>query len=337
MALANPPCQFYCGMPLITDEGYALGTLCVLDFEPRQLAFEEIESLRWLSHQVVTLLELRRRLIENGQMIKELDQARIEAAAEKARVEELLENILPASIAHELKTTGRVQPRYTRSATVLFADFQGFTLLAERAEPVALVGLLDRYFTAFDDIVARNGLEKLKTVGDAYMAVAGLPATNGRHPTDACLAALEMQATVAKIKALNEKALLPALELRVGIHTGPVISGIVGNRRFTFDIWGDAVNTASSMEAHGVPGRINVSETVAGHVKALFELEPRGSVEAKHERAHEMFFLNRLKPEFSRGLDGSEPNENFATEYDRLPGARILPFVCPQNGLTLPL
>lgn len=91
------------------------------------------------------------------------------------------------------------------------------------------------------------------------------------------------------------------------------------------------------MEAHGVPGRINVSETVAGHVKALFELEPRGSVEAKHERAHEMFFLNRLKPEFSRGLDGSEPNENFATEYDRLPGARILPFVCPQNGLTLPL
>jgi adenylate cyclase len=319
MALANPPCQFYCGMPLITDEGYALGTLCVLDFEPRQLAFEEIESLRWLSHQVVTLLELRRRLIENGQMIKELDQARIEAAAEKARVEELLENILPASIAHELKTNGRVQPRYTRSATVLFADFQGFTLLAERAEPVALVGLLDRYFTAFDDIVGRHGLEKLKTVGDAYMAVGGLPATNGRHPVDACLAALEMQATVAKIKALSEKALLPALELRVGIHTGPVISGIVGNRRFTFDIWGDAVNTASSMEAHGVPGRINVSETVAGHVKALFELEPRGSVEAKHQRAHEMFFLNRLKPEFSRGLDGSEPNENFATEYDRRP------------------
>jgi adenylate cyclase len=206
-----------------------------------------------------------------------------------------------------------VLPKYIRSATILFADFQGFTLLAERTEPATLVALLDQYFRPFDDIVARHGLEKVKTIGDAYMAVAGLPATDRRHPIDACLAALDMQATVARIKLRTAKMRLPALDLRVGIHTGPVISGVVGNRRFSFDIWGDAVNTASFMEAHCLPGRINISETVAGHVKALFELEPRGSIEAKHERAHQMFFLNRMKPEHSRGRD-NRLLENFAAE-----------------------
>jgi adenylate cyclase len=246
-----------------------------------------------LSRQVLTVLELRRRLIEHDRTIRELDQARHEAATQKARAEELLDNLLPAVIAEELKKNGRVQPRYIRSATVLFADLQGFTLLAERAEPAALVGLLDQYFTAFDDIVARRGLEKIKTIGDAYMAVGGVPETDRPHPVDACLAALEMQAAAARIRSRSEKMRLPPLELRVGIHTGPVISGVVGNRRFAFDIWGDAVNTTSSMEAHCLPGRINVSDTVAGHVKALIELEPRGPMEAKHERTHEMFFLNR--------------------------------------------
>ncbi len=166
--------------------------------------------------------------------------------------------------------------------------------------------------------MARHGLEKLKTVGDAYMAVAGVPAANRRHPIDTCLAALEMQATVARMKALREKMRLPVLELRVGIHAGPVISGVVGKHKFTFDVWGDTVNTAALMEANGMPGRINISETVAGHVRTLFQLEPRGSIVAKHERAHEMFFLNRLKPEFSRDPEGRIPNQNFAAECNRL-------------------
>jgi adenylate cyclase len=320
MVVGDPHCRFYCGVPLITDEGYALGTLCVMDFEPRRLTFEQTEALRRLSRQVLTLLELRRRLIEHDQMIRRLDQAHREVAAQKARADELLRDLLPAAIADELKTNGRVQPRYIRSATVLFADVQGFTLLAERAEPAALVGLLDQYFTAFDDIVARRGLEKIKTMGDAYMAVSGVPESDRRHPVDACLAALEMQATAARIKSRSDKMRLPSLELRIGIHTGPVISGVVGSRRFSFDIWGDAVNTAALMEAHCLPGRINVSDTVAGRVKALFELEPRGPVEAKHERRHEMFFLNRLKQEFSRDAAGHRPNESFAAEYDRLTG-----------------
>jgi adenylate cyclase len=323
MVAKDPPCRFYCGMPLITDEGYALGTLCVMDFEPRQLAFEQTESLRRLSHQVLAQLELRRRLIEHDQTIRELDQARLEAATEKARAEELLGNVLPMPIADELMRSGRVQPKYARSATTLFADIQGFTLLAERTEPARLIDLLDQYFSALDEICARYGLEKVKTIGDAYMAVAGVLAPDRRHPIDACLAALDMQTLVDRFQARFHTIEEHAMQLRIGIHTGPVIAGVVGNHRLTFDIWGDAVNTAWFMEACGAPGRINVSETVAGHVQGLFELEPRGSIEAKHDRAHEMFFLNRLKAEYSRSADGRLPNDNFLAEYKRLGGSRL--------------
>jgi class 3 adenylate cyclase len=314
----EPYLQFYCGIPLVTEAGYALGTLTVMDFEPRQLAFEQTEALHRLARQVMTQLELRRQLIEYDRSMKELDQAHADLSAEKARTEELLANILPVSIAEELKKSGKVQPKYEPSATILFADFKGFTLLAERMEPVALIGLLDQYFTAFDEIVTRHGLEKLKTIGDAYMAVAGVPAANRRHPVDTCLAALEMHAVTTRMKAQREKMRLPALDLRIGIHTGSVISGVVGRRKFTFDIWGDAVNTAALMETNGASGRINVSETVAGNVKTLFELEPRGAIEAKHGRKHEMFFLNRLKPEYSRDADGRMPNEKFVAECNRL-------------------
>ena len=315
---SDPHLKFYCSMPLITGDGYALGTLCVMDFEPRQLEFEQAESMRRLSHQVVSQLELRRRLIEYRQMIKELDQAHAEAAAEKSRTEELLANILPPAVADELKRSGKVQPKYHPAATILFTDFKGFTLLAERTEPGALIGLLDQYFTAFDEIVSRLGLEKLKTVGDAYMAVAGVPTPNRRHAIDASLAALEVLAVVSRMKIMREKMRLPALEVRVGLHSGPVMSGVVGKNKFTFDIWGEAVNTAALMEANGTPGRVNVSETVAGHVKTLFELEPRGPIVAKHDKAHEMFFLNRLKPEFSRDPQGCAPNQAFAAECSRL-------------------
>ncbi len=314
----EPHFKFYCGIPLINGEGYALGTICVMDFEPRQLTFEQIASLRSLSRQVMSQLELRRKLIEFDQTIKDLHQARSEVATEKARTEELLYNILPVPIAEELKSNGRVQPKYIPSATILFADFKGFTLLAERMEPVALIGLLDQYFTAFDEIMARHGLEKLKTIGDAYMAVAGVTEPSRRHAIDACLAAMAMQASLAQMNARREKMRLPVLGLRVGLHTGPVMSGVVGRKKFTFDIWGDAVNTAALMESRGEAGRINISEAVAGHVKTLFELEPRGSIEAKHGRRLDMYFLSRVMADLSRSSAGLEPNEKFTAECNRL-------------------
>ncbi|MBR0958941.1 adenylate/guanylate cyclase domain-containing protein [Bradyrhizobium japonicum] len=325
MVSLTPPRRFYCGMPLITDEGYALGTLCVMDFEPRQLSFEQTEALRMLSHQVLAQLELRRKLIENHQTIRQLEQARLEIAAERARAEELLRNVLPAPIADELTQQGRVQPKYTRSATILFADIQGFTQLAERTEPASLIHLLDEYFSTLDEIGARYGLEKVKTMGDAYMAVAGVISPDRRHSIDVCLAALEMRTRLDHLRTQCEAIGEHTLQLRIGIHTGPVISGVVGNRRMTFDIWGDAVNTAWFMEAFGVAGHINVSETVAGHVHGLFELHSRGPIVAKHARTHEMFFLNGLKREYSRNADGSLPNDHFLAEYRRLGGSRLAP------------
>jgi class 3 adenylate cyclase len=302
LVVGSPHCRFYCGMPLITDEGYALGSLCVMDVEPRQLSLKQRESLRRLSRQVLTQLKLRQQLIEHGRTIKELEQAREEAAFEKARAEQLLDNVLPTSVAEELKRTGKVEPKYTASATILFADFRGFTLLAEQMEPALLVGLLDQYFTAFDDIIARYGLEKVKTIGDAYMAVGGVFETDRRHPVNACLAALEMREKVAAIRSRRGELGLPALELRIGIHSGPVVSGVIGTRRFAFDMWGEAVNKAAFMEAHCPPGRINISEAVVRRVETFFELESRGSIEVKHERMHPMYFLDGLKTEFLRGF-----------------------------------
>jgi class 3 adenylate cyclase len=190
-----------------------------LDLEPRRLTFEQTEALRRLSRQVLTLLELRRRLIEHNQTIAQLELAREEVAVQKARADELLDNLLPRAIADELKQYSRVRPKYIRSATVLLADFQGFTLLSERAEPAALIGLLDAYFSAFDDVVAGYGLEKIKTIGDAYMAVGGVPET-GSPPSDRRLPRSARNASNRRPYEVAKHRLgLPSMELRIGVHT----------------------------------------------------------------------------------------------------------------------
>ena len=155
-------------------------------FEPRDLTFEQSESLRRLSHQTMAQLELRRKLIE-------LSGARQELESEKTKSNELLLNILPAKIEEELKNGNEVEPKYYKSATIMFTDFQGFTRFAEASEPRTLVNDLNQYFSAFDEIIERHNLEKLKTIGDAYMCAGGLPEENRSHPVDACLAALEIQ------------------------------------------------------------------------------------------------------------------------------------------------
>jgi class 3 adenylate cyclase len=306
-----PHFRFYCGLPLVTPEGHVLGTLCVMDFQVRHLTFEQIESLRRLSRQLLSQLELRRRLFE-------LDQARGEAAAERERSESLLACVLPRAVADELKGSGKVAPRYFPASTILFADMKQFTALTEQVEPAALIGLLDQYFTTFDEICAHHQLERIKTMGDAYLAIAGVPLPSQSHAIDACLAALEMQATVVRMRAQRERARLPSLEVRIGINSGPVIAGLVGKRRFSYDVWGDAVNVAALMEQNGEPGRVNISETVAGHVSPLFELEPRGSVETKHKGPLRMHFLAGLAGGFARDPERWQPNERFAAERNRL-------------------
>lgn len=304
----EPYFRFYAGMPLINPEGFALGTLCVLDFEPRHVTFGQAEAIRRLSRQVVSQLELRRNLLE-------LKATREALAAEKNKADELMLNILPEHIAKELKLRNRVEPRYHESVTIMFTDFKGFSQFAQSLEPRKLVEDLNQYFSAFDEIVARHGLEKIKTIGDAYLCVGGLPEPNREHPVDTCLAALEIQAYAGRMNALREKMRLPPWELRIGIHTGSVMAGVVGKRKFTYDIWGDAVNVAALMEANGLPGHINLSESTHHGVKDFFVTEERGLVATKSKGGLPMFLLQRIKPSFAADSGGRIPNERLIAAW----------------------
>jgi adenylate cyclase len=303
--------RFYCGVPLITQDGYALGTLCVVDFKSRELSFEQREALRRLSRQTMVHLELRRQLIERNEMLRQLEVARDRAVAEKGESERLLLNILPPSIAAELKASQRVQPRFFDSASVIFIDFSGFTRIVETMEPASVIDQLDQHFTRFDDIMAKHRLEKLKTIGDAYLAVGGVPEHNRSHPIDAALCALQILDHLTKLNRQREKLHLPAWLARIGINTGPGIAGVVGKHKFTYDIWGNTVNVAERVEAAGVPGRITVSEATWQHIKGRFETEPRGAVQVKHKGLVNMYFLNRVKPELSSDPAGTMPNDRF--------------------------
>lgn len=305
----EPHFRFYCAMPLITPEGYALGTICVMGYEPNDLSIEQQETLRRLAQQLVSLLEHRRRIIELDEAMRSLDQAHKDLAAQKQISDGLLEKILPASISEELKATGKVEPRYHPAATILFADIKQFTLIAEKQEPRMLIGMLDRYFAAFDEEMNRLGVEKLKTVGDAYVAVAGVPTSDRHHVLKACLAGLSILEVSNRIKAERSRLRLPFFELRVGIHTGSIIAGTIGQQRFTYDIWGDAINVAARIESVGEPGRICVSEQVYHYVKPYFAFTERGSVEIKGKGAITLYFLDRLLPEFSAEPQGLRPNE----------------------------
>jgi class 3 adenylate cyclase len=304
--VTNPPyLRFYCGAPLINKDRYALGSLCAVDFVPRDLDESKREAMRRLANQVVAQLELRRSMTT-------LNTTQGQLEAEKGRSEELLLNILPARVATELKERGGVvEPQFYQSATILFTDFHSFTTLAEGLAPWQLIDTLDQYFSAFDEISQRHRLEKLKTVGDSYMCAGGLPDENRTHVFDSCLAALEMQAFVTRMNRERRKLRLPVWDMRIGINTGFVMAGVVGRRKFTYDVWGNTVNVASRMESSGEEGRTNISEAVWDRVKNLFECEPRGFIEAKNKGKLAMYFLNRIKPEFSADAEGIVPNERF--------------------------
>jgi adenylate cyclase len=303
--------RFYCGVPLITQDGYALGTLCVIDFEPRELTFAQQEALRRLARQTMVHLELRRQLLVRNEMLRDLERARDTAVAGKAESDKLLLNILPPSIAAELKANDRVQSRFFDSATVILIDFTGFTRLVETMEPASVIDQLDQYFTRFDDIMASHRLEKLKTIGDAYLAVGGVPEPNRSHAVDAALAALQIIDHLAKLNRQREKLHLPAWQVRIGINTGPVIAGVVGKHKFTYDIWGNTVNITQRVEAAGIPGRISIAESTWQHIKTRFETDARGAVEVKHQGLVNMYYLNRIRPEFSSDAAGVLPNDRF--------------------------
>ncbi len=210
---------------------------------------------------------------------------------EKKRSDDLLLNILPAQTAEELKAHGKAKARRYDSVTVLFTDFKGFTAISEQISAEELVAELDECFRAFDDIIGRYGIEKIKTIGDAYFCAAGLPEPTSTHAVDMVRAALEMQVFMKHFAEKNRAAGKPVFVCRIGIHTGPVVAGVVGQKKFAYDIWGDTVNMGARMESSGEPGRVNISEATYALVKEKFSCIPRGKVLAKGKGEVEMYFV----------------------------------------------
>ena len=212
-------------------------------------------------------------------------------AKEKEKSDELLLNILPHAVAEELKEFGRTSSAKHESATIMFTDFKGFTKFSEEHTPEEIVTIIDEYFRAFDEIIEKYGIEKIKTIGDAYMCVSGIPEANNEHAKNMILAAQEIRSYVAsKMKALKDEG-KPYLLMRIGLHSGPLVAGVVGSRKFAYDVWGDAVNIAARMEQSGEPGQINVSESVYELTKDEFQFEFRGEVDAKNKGKMKMYFL----------------------------------------------
>jgi class 3 adenylate cyclase len=202
----------------------------------------------------------------------------------------LLLNILPAPIAEKLKKqTGIIAERFD-DASVLFADIAGFTPLCARLSPTEVLEMLNRVFSGFDKLAEHHGLEKIKTIGDAYMVAGGLPEPRPDHLAAMATLALEMQEDIRQTGSA-----FGALNLRIGLHTGSVIAGVIGIRKFIYDVWGDTVNTASRLESHGAPGRVQVSESVFQRLQSQFDFEPRGIIELKGRGLVNTYFLKAPK------------------------------------------
>ena len=249
--------KFYAGSPIISKNGYVLGSFCVMDEEPRSISHAQLDGLRILSDQFVELLETP------------------SSATDVRSNDEKME----------------VCGEYHSLATILFADFVGFTKKTEALQPGELLEILSSYFNGFDQIMDRFGLKKVKTIGDAYMAIGGVPDKNSNHAYDICLAAMEMMNYVKGVGVQQQALGNEAWDMRIGINTGPVISGNTGDN---FDIWGDAVNIAARLESSSEVGRIQISEKTKQFLPDDVRVSFREKVHLKNKGEMDTFFLDEI-------------------------------------------
>ena len=266
----------------------------------------------------IEVVKRTRQITEQSKKIQEqAKRAEIQAAKiehqnellekEKEKVEQLLLNILPEGTAEELKNKGRSKARYYRNVSVLFTDFVGFSKIAEDMKPQDLVHQLDGYFSTFDEIIEKYDLEKIKTIGDSYMCAGGVPIRNKSNAIEVTLAALEIKEFM-RVRAEEDPT---TWQIRIGINTGEVIAGVIGLKRFAYDIWGASVNQAQRMEMHGQPGIVNVSGNTYEFIAPYFECTYRGKIQTKHKGMLDMYSVKGIKPELSENGEGLVPNKKF--------------------------
>jgi len=235
---------------------------------------------------------------------------------EKEKTEALLANVLPKNTASEIMEKGKATKIKYNFVTVLFSDIQGFTKIAEEMNPEVLIDELDKFFFHFDSVVEKYGIEKIKTIGDAYMCAGGIPEKNRTNPVEIILAALEMKAYMTNLKETSELEGMKYWDIRIGIHTGTVVAGVVGQKKLSYDIWGDTVNTASRMESSGEAGKINISGTTYEFVKEFFTCEYRGKMPVKYKGELEMYFVIGIIPDLSD--ENGAPNRKFIVKMQMI-------------------
>lgn len=231
------------------------------------------------------------------------------------KTDAILNAVLPKYIVEELKQKGKVEPKSISNASILFCDLVGFTKIASTLSPEDLLTELDECYSHFDRIVSMRGLEKIKTIGDSYMAASGITENNRLHTVDSVLSALKIQEFLRKYQKSQKRKGLPSWKVRIGIHCGPVVCGVLGEERFNFDIWGDTVNIAQRMEANGEADKVNISQDIFEQTKDFFDFEYRGKIPVKGKGEMEMYFVLRVKEELSVGRKGRTPDLNFLQKY----------------------
>jgi adenylate cyclase len=235
---------------------------------------------------------------------------------EKEKSENLLANVLPKNTANEIIEKGKATKTKYNFVTVLFSDIQGFSRIAEETNPEILIDELDKFFFYFDSVVEKFGIEKIKTIGDAYMCAGGIPEKNRTNPVEVILAAIEMQRYMKRLKETSELAGMKYWDIRIGIHTGTVVAGVVGQKKLSYDIWGDTVNIASRMESSGEAGKINISGTTYEFVREFFTCEYRGKMPVKYKGELQMYFVNGIIPELCNEDGG--PNRKFVIKMQMI-------------------
>ena len=258
----DPGFRFYASLPLMSSRGFSIGTLCVFDPKSKNLDHQQIDGLRLLSDQIVHMLE------------KEINSTGVSVPEVKTE-----------------EQSSQIKGNYYSATSIIFADFVGFTNLVENSDPGELLETLNTFFSGFDRIISKHNVRKVKTVGDCYMCVGGIPSQQKNHAQEACAAAMDMLKFVEGTNIQYEVLGKPRWELRIGIHSGPVIAGTAGN---TFDIWGDAVNIAARLESSGESGKIHISEKTKDYLEGSGSFTPRGEVELKNKGSWSTFFLDGL-------------------------------------------